>query len=132
MNWNWYKKASVNPWSIFDAADMDQDNDLVYAEINSERMASFIADASDGVLEMTGVWVDEKHKFVTKIEYTIDYGSDDPMEVIEERAGKAVNNVIEALSSMDIFCQIHSDPDNAFMGGVGRIVLVNLEEVKIT
>jgi hypothetical protein len=124
---NWYKLASINPWSIFDKIHLDGDRDLEGGTISMERLSAFISDASNRSLTFENAYIVPDKSNEVMIKYGAEpevIFSDNNPEVIREKIRGGLQSVIKALESMDLFFQVHSYDENLELGNEGLIKLV--------
>jgi hypothetical protein len=118
---NWYKKASINPWSIFNRVKREAD-EVWKIDIDQERFESFIYDISNGDLEI--YWNDEPEddSYLFELVPTDKMMLSDDcdwtnVEEVEPRVSHYLEAIKNALSSTGLFEKVGYEGDS-FDSGV--------------
>jgi hypothetical protein len=103
---NWYKKAALNPWSIFDYI---PDENSPYIGINRKRLESFVHDTTDGVFKM---FIKTVASFQNNASFYITMDGHTTFNN-EECIDKA-RPIVDALKSTGLFEDVIGEPKNLY------------------
>jgi hypothetical protein len=68
---SWYKKSSINPWSIFDEIVKDDDGNIVIVSVQEERLIEYVSDVTEGSFVVNFVYKPVGYKNAISVSFSL-------------------------------------------------------------
>jgi hypothetical protein len=112
---NWYKKAALNPWSIFDNVPRGE---FPFYRVNEERLESFIDDVTNFQLRKSLGAIVYENKFYFNL-----FRGESHSDLSDEEYLDSVMSLTKSLRSMGVFTKIATVPDGSYANTFMKVVL---------